>query len=57
MSWTFLKHTGDFHGLLYEILGNNKGVCGGIGGSQHLFYQRFSIQMEFSEVMLLWQLV
>ena len=36
----FLKHTGDFHGLLYEILGNNKGVCGGIGGSQHLFYQK-----------------
>ena len=36
----FLKHTGNFHGLLYEILGNNKGVCGGIGGSQHLFYQK-----------------
>ena len=52
----FLKHTGNFHGL-YEILGNNKGVCGGIGEVSICFIKRFSIQMEFSEVMLLWQLV
>ena len=36
----FLKHTKNFHGLLYEILGSKKGVCGGIGGSQHLFFRK-----------------
>ena len=36
----FLKHTKDFYGLLYEILGDKRGVCGGIGGSQHLFYKK-----------------
>ncbi len=36
----FLKHTKNFHGLLYEILGDKRGVCGGIGGSQHLFYKK-----------------
>ena len=32
----FLAHTDNYEGLLYEILGKTKGVCGGIGGSQHL---------------------
>ena len=36
----FLSHTKNFSGLLNEILGNNSGVCGGIGGSQHLFYKK-----------------
>ena len=31
----FLKHTKNFHGLLYEILGSKKGVCGGVGGNQN----------------------
>ena len=36
----FIKHTKNFNGLLYEILGDKRGVCGGIGGSQHLFYDK-----------------
>ena len=32
----FLAHTGDALGLLAEIMGKPEGVCGGIGGSQHL---------------------
>ena len=47
MSWTFLSHTKNFSGLLNEILGNNSGVCGGIGGSQHLFYKKFFILTGF----------
>jgi len=32
----FLSWTGDAFGLMAEILGSPEGVCGGIGGSQHL---------------------
>ena len=32
----FLARTGDAFGLLAEIMGKPEGVCGGIGGSQHL---------------------
>jgi TPP-dependent pyruvate/acetoin dehydrogenase alpha subunit len=32
----YLAHTGDVFGLLAEIMGKAAGVCGGIGGSQHI---------------------
>jgi TPP-dependent pyruvate/acetoin dehydrogenase alpha subunit len=32
----YLAKTGDAHGLMAEIMGLPEGVCGGIGGSQHL---------------------
>lgn len=32
----FLAHVGDVHGLMAELMGKSTGVCGGIGGSQHL---------------------
>jgi TPP-dependent pyruvate/acetoin dehydrogenase alpha subunit len=32
----YLAHTGDARGLMAEIMGLPEGVCGGIGGSQHL---------------------
>jgi TPP-dependent pyruvate/acetoin dehydrogenase alpha subunit len=32
----FLARTGDAFGLIAEIMGKPEGVCGGIGGSQHL---------------------
>jgi TPP-dependent pyruvate/acetoin dehydrogenase alpha subunit len=32
----YLARTGDARGLLAEIMGRADGVCGGIGGSQHL---------------------
>jgi len=32
----FLSHTKNYEGLLLEILGKKNGVCGGLGGSQHL---------------------
>ena len=32
----FLARTGDALGLMAEIMGTPEGVCGGIGGSQHL---------------------
>ncbi len=32
----FLARTGDAVGLMAEIMGKPEGVCGGIGGSQHL---------------------
>lgn len=37
----FLAFTGDPQGLLSEILGKASGVCGGIGGSQHLHGHNF----------------
>lgn len=36
----FLSHTKNFTGLLNEILGKKNGVCGGVGGSQHLSYKK-----------------
>ncbi len=32
----FLAHIGDVTGLMAEVMGKPTGVCGGIGGSQHL---------------------
>ena len=37
----FLTYSGDFLGLVAEILGREGGVCGGIGGSQHLAFHHF----------------
>ncbi|HEX4933245.1 MAG TPA: thiamine pyrophosphate-dependent enzyme [Gemmatimonadaceae bacterium] len=37
----FLTYSGDFLGLIAEIMGREAGVCGGIGGSQHLAYHHF----------------
>lgn len=37
----FLTYSGDFIGLLGEVMGRECGVCGGIGGSQHLAYRHF----------------
>jgi 2-oxoisovalerate dehydrogenase E1 component len=37
----FLTYTGDFHGLVAEIMGREGGVCGGVGGSQHLAWGNF----------------
>jgi len=37
----FLTYSGTFVGLLAEIMGREAGVCGGIGGSQHLAYRHF----------------
>lgn len=32
----YLAYTGDAKGLLAEMMGRSDGVCGGVGGSQHL---------------------
>ncbi|WP_136661018.1 alpha-ketoacid dehydrogenase subunit alpha/beta [Nitratireductor sp. XY-223] len=37
----FLTYSGDFEGLLAEVMGREAGVCGGRGGSQHLAYRGF----------------
>ena len=37
----FLTYSGDFIGLVAEIMGREAGVCGGWGGSQHLVYRHF----------------
>lgn len=37
----FLTHSGDFLGLIAEIMGRELGVCGGHGGSQHLVTRGF----------------
>lgn len=37
----FLTYSGDFEGLVAEIMGREGGVCGGRGGSQHLAYRHF----------------
>ncbi len=37
----FLTYSGDFFGLVAEIMGREGGVCGGIGGSQHLAFRGF----------------
>jgi 2-oxoisovalerate dehydrogenase E1 component len=37
----FLTYSGDFVGLVAEIMGRHAGVCGGRGGSQHLAYRHF----------------
>jgi 2-oxoisovalerate dehydrogenase E1 component len=37
----FLAYGGDPTALLAEIMGRSTGVCGGIGGSQHLHFRNF----------------
>ena len=37
----FLTYSGDFVGLVAEIMGREAGVCGGRGGSQHVAYRHF----------------
>jgi 2-oxoisovalerate dehydrogenase E1 component len=37
----FLTYSGNFRGLLAEIMGREGGVCCGMGGSQHLAYRNF----------------
>jgi len=37
----FLTYSGNFPGLVAEIMGRDAGVCGGIGGSQHLAWRGF----------------
>lgn len=37
----FLTYSGNFVGLVAEIMGREDGVCGGYGGSQHLAFRNF----------------
>lgn len=37
----FLTYSGDFLGLVGEVMGREAGVCGGVGGSQHIAYRHF----------------
>ena len=37
----FLTYSGEFTGLVAEVMGREAGVCGGHGGSQHLAYRHF----------------
>jgi 2-oxoisovalerate dehydrogenase E1 component len=37
----FLAFTGDHKGLMAEVMGRRSGVCGGVGGSQHLAHRNF----------------
>ena len=37
----FLTYSGNFQGLISEIMGRETGVCRGIGGSQHLAFRHF----------------
>ena len=37
----FLAYSGEFTGLVAEVMGREAGVCGGHGGSQHLAYGHF----------------
>ncbi|MGH9581993.1 MAG: thiamine pyrophosphate-dependent enzyme, partial [Bryobacteraceae bacterium] len=37
----FLTYSGDFTGLVAEVMGRERGVCRGIGGSQHIAYRHF----------------
>jgi acetoin:2,6-dichlorophenolindophenol oxidoreductase subunit alpha len=38
----YLARSGDARGLLHEIMGHPDGVCGGVGGSQHLYAEGFT---------------
>lgn len=37
----FLTYSGNFLGLVAEIMGREAGVCGGFGGSQHIAFRHF----------------
>lgn len=37
----YMTYSGDFLGLVAEVMGRKAGVCGGYGGSQHIAYRHF----------------
>lgn len=37
----FMTYSGDFLGLVTEIMGRHDGICGGYGGSQHIAFRNF----------------
>lgn len=37
----FMTYSGNFLGLVAEIMGRESGVCGGYGGSQHIAFRHF----------------
>ena len=37
----FIARFGYYRDLLAEIMGKKNGICGGIGGSQHIYHKRF----------------
>ena len=37
----YISFTGDYHGLIAELMGKKTGVCGGVGNSQHLCGDNF----------------
>src|SRR5689334_11740466 len=37
----FLTYSGAFDALVCEIMGRESGVCGGVGGSQHIAFRHF----------------
>lgn len=37
----YLAYCGDVKGLVAEIMGRDEGICGGVGGSQHIQYMNF----------------
>jgi TPP-dependent pyruvate/acetoin dehydrogenase alpha subunit len=37
----YLARTDDVEGLIYELMGKEQGLCGGRGGSQHLYRHNF----------------
>src|SRR5579871_6769867 len=37
----FLTYSGAFEALVCEIMGRESGVCGGVGGSQHIAFRHF----------------
>src|SRR3954468_1986480 len=37
----FLTYSGAFEALVCEIMGRDTGICGGIGGSQHIAFRHF----------------
>lgn len=37
----YIARTSDLRGLISELMGRKSGVCGGLGGSQHLWHHNF----------------
>lgn len=37
----YISYSKDYKGLIAELMGKRNGICGGIGGSQHLFNRNF----------------
>lgn len=37
----YLAMTGNIKGLIAEVMGKKSGICGGVGGSQHIFDKNF----------------